>query len=89
MSNPGVTEAVDPASLAQYDMIIDVRSPGEFVEDHVPGAVNLPVLDDDERVLFANQFMREVLGPGLDRKRASSVLRNPEVLAAIESKKAA
>jgi two-component system phosphate regulon sensor histidine kinase PhoR len=41
------------------------------------------LLDDDERVLFANQFMREVLGPGLDRKRASSVLRNPEVLAAI------
>jgi two-component system phosphate regulon sensor histidine kinase PhoR len=41
------------------------------------------LLDDDERVLFANQFMREVLGPGLDRKRASSVLRNPEVLSAI------
>ena len=41
------------------------------------------LLDDDEMVLFANQFMREVLGPGLDRKRASSVLRNPEVLAAI------
>ncbi|MCX7280357.1 MAG: hypothetical protein NTX21_02090 [Alphaproteobacteria bacterium] len=41
------------------------------------------LLDDNEMVLFANQFMREVLGPGLDRKRASSVLRNPEVLAAI------
>jgi two-component system phosphate regulon sensor histidine kinase PhoR len=41
------------------------------------------LLDDDERVLFVNHSMREVLGPGLDRKRASSVLRNPEVLAAI------
>ena len=38
------------------------------------------LLDDDERVLFANHSMREVLGPGLDRKRASSVLRNPDVL---------
>jgi two-component system phosphate regulon sensor histidine kinase PhoR len=41
------------------------------------------LLNDDERVLFANHSMRDVLGPGLDRKRASSVLRNPEVLAAI------
>jgi len=28
---------------------IDVRSPGEFSHDHVPGAVNLPVFDDFER----------------------------------------
>jgi len=28
---------------------IDVRSPSEFALDHLPGAVNLPVLDDDER----------------------------------------
>jgi two-component system phosphate regulon sensor histidine kinase PhoR len=41
------------------------------------------LLDDHERVLFVNHFMRDVLGLGLDRKRASSVLRNPDVLAAI------
>jgi tRNA 2-selenouridine synthase len=33
----------------KYSEIIDVRSPSEFVEDHVPGAINLPVLDDAER----------------------------------------
>ncbi|MBD2770604.1 tRNA 2-selenouridine(34) synthase MnmH [Iningainema tapete] len=32
-----------------YSEIIDVRSPGEFAEDHIPGAINLPVLDDAER----------------------------------------
>ncbi len=32
-----------------YDEVIDARSPGEFAEDHVPGAVNLPVLSDAER----------------------------------------
>ena len=37
------------AGVGGFDTIIDVRSPGEFVEDHVPGAVNLPVLDDAER----------------------------------------
>ncbi|WP_174300859.1 tRNA 2-selenouridine(34) synthase MnmH [Caulobacter sp. S45] len=35
--------------VAGFDQVIDVRSPGEFAEDHLPGAVNLPVLDDDER----------------------------------------
>ena len=33
----------------KYDTIIDVRSPSEFNEDHIPGAINLPVLDDHER----------------------------------------
>jgi len=32
-----------------FDTIIDVRSPSEFAEDHIPHAVNLPVLDDAER----------------------------------------
>lgn len=32
-----------------FDAVIDVRSPSEFAEDHVPGAVNMPVLDDEER----------------------------------------
>lgn len=44
---------VDSSSLAplpfdQYALIIDARSPHEYAEDHVPGAVNLPVVDDAE-----------------------------------------
>lgn len=31
------------------DTIIDVRSPAEYAEDHLPGAINLPVLSDAER----------------------------------------
>ena len=43
-----------PSSLTElldhgFDTVIDVRSPAEFAEDHVPGAINLPVLDNDER----------------------------------------
>jgi tRNA 2-selenouridine synthase len=37
------------AQLDEFDEIIDVRTPSEFAEDHVPGAVNRPVLDDAER----------------------------------------
>jgi tRNA 2-selenouridine synthase len=34
--------------FASYALVIDARSPHEYAEDHVPGAVNLPVVDDDE-----------------------------------------
>ena len=37
------------ADLDQFDTIIDVRSPAEFADDHIPGAINLPVLDDQQR----------------------------------------
>jgi tRNA 2-selenouridine synthase len=37
------------SDTAGFDTIIDVRSPGEFAEDHVPGAINMPVLSDEER----------------------------------------
>ena len=33
----------------QYDAIIDVRSPSEYADDHISGAINLPVLSDAER----------------------------------------
>ena len=32
-----------------YSEIIDVRSSSEFAEDRIPGAINLPVLNDAER----------------------------------------
>jgi tRNA 2-selenouridine synthase len=31
-----------------YDLIIDARSPREFEEDHIPGAINLPVVNNEE-----------------------------------------
>ena len=41
-------DAVRIAS-GRFDDVIDVRAPSEFAEDHLPGAINLPVLDDDQR----------------------------------------
>ena len=38
------------SQLHEFDVIIDVRTPSEFAEDHVPGALNFPVLSDAERV---------------------------------------
>jgi tRNA 2-selenouridine synthase len=33
----------------RFDTIIDARSPAEYAEDHIPGAISAPVLDDAER----------------------------------------
>ena len=43
------SNAVTVAQLDAFDEVIDVRSPAEFALDHVPQAVNCPVLDDAER----------------------------------------
>ncbi|MEX3983881.1 tRNA 2-selenouridine(34) synthase MnmH [Paraburkholderia sp. EG287A] len=34
--------------FSEYDLIIDARSPREYAEDHVPGAINLPVVNNEE-----------------------------------------
>ena len=44
-----LTAAEASADLAGFDAIIDARSPAEFADDHLPGAVNWPVLDDEQR----------------------------------------
>lgn len=54
-----VTDDVSTAALARYDMLIDARSPGEFAEDHLPGAVNLPVLSDAERAEVGTVYVQE------------------------------
>jgi tRNA 2-selenouridine synthase len=41
--------SVGLAQLDDFDEVVDVRSPAEFAIDHVPGAVNCPVLSNEER----------------------------------------
>lgn len=38
----------DADALKKFELVIDARSPREFAEDHLPGAINLPVVFDDE-----------------------------------------
>ncbi|MBK6973644.1 MAG: tRNA 2-selenouridine(34) synthase MnmH [Sterolibacteriaceae bacterium] len=37
------------AQLRDFDEIIDVRSPAEFAADRIPGAINCPALDNEQR----------------------------------------
>ena len=38
---------------------VDVRSPKEFTEDTIPGAVNIPLLLDDERAIVGTIYTKE------------------------------
>lgn len=42
-----------------FDTVIDVRAPAEFAEDHLPGAISLPVLDDAERARVGTIYKQE------------------------------
>lgn len=44
---------------AGFDAIIDVRSPAEYAEDHIPGAISLPVLSDAERAIVGTIYKQE------------------------------
>ena len=60
--------------LETYSEIIDVRSPSEFAIDRMPGAINLPVLSDDERAKVGtiykqvNPFEARKIGAALTAK---------------------
>ena len=59
MSEIEVISTADSATFADFDTLIDVRSPSEFAEDHAPGAINLPVLDDAERAVVGTIYVQD------------------------------
>jgi tRNA 2-selenouridine synthase len=63
------------AGGGRFDAVIDVRSPAEFAEDHLPGAVNWPVLDDEQRRIVGTLYKQ--VSPLQARKvGAAMVARN-------------
>lgn len=69
------TDDTGQDALARYDAIIDVRSPAEFAEDHIPGAVNLPVLSNEERAEVGTTY-KQVSTFLARRAGAAHVARN-------------
>ena len=80
MKFPGSVDCSKALSTAQYDDIIDVRSPAEYKHDHIPGAINLPVLSDQERIVVGTlykqtgSFEAKRLGAALVAKNIASHL---------------
>lgn len=61
--------------LADFDEIIDVRTPLEFADDHIPGALNAPVLSNEERVRIGTMY-KQVSPFEAARVGAALVARN-------------
>jgi len=45
--------------LERFDALIDARSPAEFADDHIPGAINCPVLDNEERARVGTLYKEQ------------------------------
>jgi tRNA 2-selenouridine synthase len=65
-------DTVTVAQLSEFDEIVDVRSPAEFALDHVPGAINCPVLDDNERARVGTIYVQ--VSPFEARKVGSALV---------------
>jgi tRNA 2-selenouridine synthase len=81
--NPSLFTAENLHDFARFGSIIDVRSPSEFSLDHIPGAINLPVLSDEERALIgtlhkqASPFDAKRRGAAIVARRIGEMLALP------------
>ena len=67
-------------SLLDSHLPVDVRTPLEFAEDHIPGAINVPLLTNEERVEIGTLYKHE--GPHRARVRGLELTahRFPEMV---------
>ncbi len=56
MSTRGPAQIRD---IPRFDCLIDARSPAEYALDHIPGAINCPVLDDEERRIVGTLYKQQ------------------------------
>jgi len=81
MSQQSAHGVANVAQVAEFDEIIDVRSPTEFAEDHIPGAINRPVLSDEERARIGTLYTQ--VSP-FDARKLGAVLVARNIAAHIE-----
>lgn len=80
-------------TLRKYHPIVDVRSEGEFAEGHISGAINIPLLNNAERIVVGTAYKRmgqheaimegfRLVGPRLPEiiQRTQEVAQGNEIL---------
>jgi tRNA 2-selenouridine synthase len=76
------SQAATVTQLQEFDEMIDVRTPAEYAEDHIPGAVNYPVLTNEERIVIGtmykqvSSFEAKKLGAAYIAKRIAYYIEN-------------
>ena len=75
-------EYIDDWRKLKNAEIIDVRSPSEFNNDHIPGSINIPILNDQQRhdvgktYKEVNPFKAKIMGASIISKNISKFLDN-------------
>ena len=75
--------------LRQQIPIVDARSEGEYAQSHVPGAINMPILNDEERVVVGTLYKNagsekatlkgfELVGPRFHLLQKEALKRFPD-----------
>ena len=78
--SPRAPRTVGLDALASHPDRLDVRSPSEYADDHVPGAISCPVFDDDERALVGTlhaergAFEAKKVGAALVSRHIATIL---------------
>jgi tRNA 2-selenouridine synthase len=71
--------------LIDTHLVVDVRTPLEFMEDHIPGAVNVPLLSSEERVEIGTLYKQEGPHPARVRGLEITAPKLPALAAEIAS----
>ncbi len=72
---------------AKTTLVVDVRTPLEFEQSHIPGAVNIPIFSNEERVLVGTTYKQKgrqpaiLLGFEITGSKWANFIRQAEVLA--------
>ncbi|HZX20778.1 MAG TPA: tRNA 2-selenouridine(34) synthase MnmH, partial [Clostridia bacterium] len=78
---------VEKAINMEDKIFIDVRSPSEFIRGSIPGAINIPILDNDERAdvstIYTNKSHEEAKARGIQyaSSKLSSIYNRVSMLA--------
>ncbi len=70
------------AEISDFDAIIDARSPAEYADDHIPGAISLAVLSNEERIRIGTLYKQV---SAFEAKKLGAVLVARNIAAHIES----
>ncbi len=50
---------IEKALELKNSIIVDVRTPKEYEQDHIPGSINIPIFDDDERAIIGTLYKQK------------------------------
>ncbi len=88
-----ILSAKEFIKLGKMLPIVDVRSPGEFADGHIPGAINIPIFNNEERATVGTIYKSkgrlpaiekglEIVGPKMAEfaRQASSLAKSNQLL---------